>query len=133
MRKIESLFIGISLFAVIIATGITTWQYTSKTNSDTTYHFPETQFGSFLAAQHAIYVNDFDTALQLTDGLRETEFNVVNNTRLLSEFLGGRMPKDVKLLREEKQFLRALCTRLGWCKTTTGKKCTTVIKTTTLH
>ena len=102
MRKIESLFIGISLFAVIIATGITTWQYTSKTNSDTTYHFPETQFGSFLAAQHAIYVNDFDTALQLTDGLRETEFNVVNNTRLLSEFLGGRMPKDVKLLREEK-------------------------------
>ena len=26
----------------------------------------------------------------------------MNNTRLLSEFLGGRMPKDVKLLREEK-------------------------------
>ena len=102
MRKIETLFITISLFSVLVVTGVTTWNKTSKSTNHITYQFPATQFGTFLAAQHAIYVNDFDTAQELANELHDTEYNVVNNTKMLSEFLGGHMPQDVKLLREEK-------------------------------
>ena len=102
MRKIESLFIGISLFTVLVVTGVAIWGTTNKNSTGGTYHFPETQFGSFLAAQHAIYVNDFDTASRLTNNLKDTDVTVVGNTKLISEFLGGKLPHNANLLREEK-------------------------------
>ena len=102
MRKIESLFIGISLFTVLVVTGVAIWGTTNKKSTGGTYHFPETQFGSFLAAQHAIYVNDFDTASRLTNNLKDTDVTVVGNTKLISEFLGGKLPHNANLLREEK-------------------------------
>ena len=102
MKKIESLFISISLFVVLVATGVAAWNITNKNTTGDTHQFPETKFASFLAAQHAIYVNDFDTALKLTKNLKDTDFTVVNNTKLISEFLGGNLPQDAKLLREEK-------------------------------
>lgn len=102
MRKIESLFIGISLFTVLIVTGVAIWNTTNKNTSADAYRFPETQFGAFLAAQHAIYINDFDTAAHLTKNLKDTEYTVVNNTKIISEYLGGKLPADAKLLREEK-------------------------------
>ena len=102
MRKIESLFIGISLIAVLSITGSAIWHTINNSKANDTYHFPETQFGAFLAAQHAIYVNDFDTAEKLTNELKHTEHTVVNNTKLISEYLSGKLPADAKLLREEK-------------------------------
>ena len=101
MKKIESLFIGISLFTILVVTGVATWQHTQNTSHKNTYHFPDSRFGDFLAAQHAIYVNDFDNATKLTNKLHETEYTVVHNTKILSEFLDGRMPTDAKLLRTE--------------------------------
>lgn len=102
MRKIESLFIGISLIAALSITGSAIWHTTNNSKVNDTYHFPETQFGAFVAAQHAIYVNDFDTAEKLTNELKHTEYTVVNNTKLISEYLSGKLPADAKLLREEK-------------------------------
>ena len=102
MRKIESLFISVSLFSVLVVTGVAIWGTTNKNSTSGTHHFPETQFGSFLAAQHAIHVNDFDTALKLTNNLKDTDVTVVGNTKLISEFLGGKLPRNANLLREEK-------------------------------
>jgi tetratricopeptide (TPR) repeat protein len=102
MKKIESLFISISLFAILIATAVATWQFTGKSTSDSVYHFPNTQYGAFLAAQHAIYANDFENALSFTQDLQDIDITVVNNTKILSQFLGGKMPQDVRLLKNEK-------------------------------
>ncbi len=102
MKKIESLFISISLFAILIATAVATWQFTGKSTSDDVYHFPNTQYGAFLAAQHAIYANDFENALSFTQDLQDIDITVVNNTKILSQFLGGKMPQDVQLLKNEK-------------------------------
>ena len=58
MRKTETLFISIALIVVIIVTGGAIWYACRDDNASRNYQYPTSQFGSFLAAQHAIYVND---------------------------------------------------------------------------
>ncbi|MBQ8294695.1 MAG: tetratricopeptide repeat protein [Alphaproteobacteria bacterium] len=103
MRKIEKLFIGISLFAVIAVTGTAIWHHIGERNSaGEQYHFPASKYGNFLAAQHAIYINDFDSAANFSYALTETEYPIVQNTKYISEFLSGYMPQNAKLLKSEK-------------------------------
>ena len=102
MKKIESLFITISLFAAIAVTSGAIWNTTHKMGQGEKYEFPTTKYGAFLAAQHAIYVNDFDTANDLTQNLRDIQYPIVQNTIYISDFLSGRMPFDAHLLKNEK-------------------------------
>lgn len=102
MKKIESLFVTISLFAAIAITSGAIWNTTHKMGQGEKYEFPTTKYGAFLAAQHAIYVNDFDTANDLTQNLRDIQYPIVQNTIYISDFLSGRMPFDAHLLKNEK-------------------------------
>lgn len=102
MRKIESLFIGVSLFAVIIVTGGLIWRHNQTETNNKIHHFPETKYGSFLAAQHAIYVNDFERAAKFTDALDNVDYATVQSTKLIADFLSGNLPADAKLLKDEK-------------------------------
>lgn len=102
MKKIESLFITISLFAIITITGGAIWNSLKPAEQGTSYEFPATKYGSFLAAQHAIYVNDFETAADLTANLHDVQYPIVQNAIYISDFLSGRMPSDAHLLKNEK-------------------------------
>ena len=103
MKKIESLFITSCLFATLTVTGVAIWgAIKHNTQENQTVNTPVTQFGSFLATQHAIYANDFEAANKLSAHLQDTQYAIVHNTKIISEFLGGRMPIDAKLLRSEK-------------------------------
>lgn len=102
MKKIESLFIGASLVAVISVLGGGMWSYFSAPQAPAQIEVPDSRFGNFLAAQHAVYVNDFDNAMRFTETLSETQYQPVLNTKMISEFLSGNMPKDAILLAEEK-------------------------------
>ena len=102
MKKIESLFITISLFAIIAITGGAILNTIHTTGQGTKYEFPATKYGAFLAAQHAVYVNDFDTANKLTEKLRDVQYPIVQNTIYISDFLSGRVPFDAHLLKNEK-------------------------------
>ena len=102
MRKIESLFIGVGLCAVVAVIGGALFVHTTKPAETKTTAFPTTQYGAFLAAQHAIYVNDFENAALFSNQLTKTEYTTVQNTKFLSEFLSGKMPQDAKLLKDEK-------------------------------
>ncbi len=103
MKNFERLFITISLFAVLTVTGGTLWYHTHNSEQkQTTTEVPFNKFANFLAAQHAIYVNDFETAIELTQPLKDIQYTTVHNTKIMSEFLSGRMPTDAKLLKEEK-------------------------------
>ena len=103
MRKIDNLFIGLGLIAAIAVTG--TFVFNTKTNTPE-LHTPnpeiETKYGSFLAAQHAIYVNDYDAATRFADRLRDVQYPAVINIKMMSEFLSGRMPLDAKILKNDK-------------------------------
>lgn len=61
-----------------------------------------TKYGDFLAAQHAVYVNDFSSALDFTENLGDKEYTIVKNTKLLAEFLSGRLPEKIDELKSEK-------------------------------
>ena len=102
MRKIESFFITAGLLTVIGVTGGLMWNHSHKKPNATTYSFPETKYAAFLAAQHAIYVNDFDSAKHFTNTLTDSQHPVVQNTIYLADFLSGHMPFDTHLLKDEK-------------------------------
>ena len=63
---------------------------------------PPTKYGAFLAAQHAIYANDFDRANGFLAYFADAEYDVVKETRSLVEFLGGNIPTDVESLANDK-------------------------------
>ena len=102
MRKTETLFTGIVLAvtAAVVCGGV--WYYNHMNSVPQNYEYPTTQFGAFLAAQHAIYVNDFDNAAQFANVLTETEYATVQTTKFLADFLNGTMPDGVEILAEEK-------------------------------
>lgn len=68
-----------------------------ETNLETT-----TKYGSYLAAQHAIYVNDFDSANKFIKNFDDVDYESVQNTRILAEFLGGNIPTDIKKIKNDK-------------------------------
>ena len=102
MRKIESIFITISLLTVITVTGGILWKHTKTKKQNIEHTFEESKFGAFLAAQHAIYVNDFESAERFTSNLADTQIPIVQNTVYISDFLSGHLPFDAHLLKNEK-------------------------------
>ena len=102
MRKVEKIFTGIALIAVVAVISGAMFLHTSNRAATNSVSFPTTQYGAFLAAQHAIYVNDFKSAAEFSDVLTKTEYTTVQNTKFMSEFLSGTMPVDAKLLKSEK-------------------------------
>ena len=102
MKKIESLFIGAGLLAAVSAAGVIVWQNVRQPAARVSAPQPTTKYGAFLAAQHAIYVNDFDSAARFMRAVPDEDFTVVQNTRMLAEFLSGKMPNAAKLLGSEK-------------------------------
>ncbi|MBQ6736722.1 MAG: hypothetical protein IJQ90_04555 [Alphaproteobacteria bacterium] len=59
------------------------------------------KYGAFLAAQHAIYVNDFETVPEFIKDFADVEYDTVKNTRILAEFLSGQIPTDVATLAKD--------------------------------
>ncbi len=102
MRKTETLFVGAGLIAALVLSGVVVWRALAPAGETETHRYPTTKYGAFLAAQHAIYVNDFERAAEFSRNLEDIEYTAVYNTRMLSEFLSGRLPADAKLMRDEK-------------------------------
>ena len=102
MRKIESIFITFGLFAAITVTGVTMLQKTNQEPEQPTHNVPDTQYGNFLAAQHAIHVNDFDAAVDFAQKLNKAEYPIVQDVIMLADYLSGRMPEGVATLKDEK-------------------------------
>ena len=102
MKKTETLFIGGALIAIIAVAGGAIWYHTQKPADTDVHEVPTTKFGDFLATQHAIHINDFDTASKLSAQLDEVNHAIVKNSRYISEYLSGKMPNDVLILESEK-------------------------------
>lgn len=102
MRKTESLFICLGLVAAFAATSGVLWHRINTKSSAAQYTFPTTKYGAFLAAQHAVYVNDFQRASEFAANVPDDGYFVVQNTKMLSDFLSGKMPDGAKLLQNEK-------------------------------
>lgn len=102
MRKTETLFVGVALIAIIAVMGGAFWYHNYSDNTQNNFKYPETNYGSFLAAQHAIYVNDFENAAKFANQIKDVDYATIQSTKFLSEFLSGRMPENANLLKDEK-------------------------------
>ena len=101
MKKTHSLFIGVALVAIMAVIGGAVWYHNWAGDANKNHVYPTTQYGAFLAAQHAIYVNDFDNAATFAAELNDTDYSIVQSTKFLSDFLSGHMPDGVVILEEE--------------------------------
>ena len=73
MKDIKSFYVGSIFVAFAVMCGAFFGGFSPKNNDISQNIFVEnTSFGSFLAAQHAIYVNDFRSASKLLSGLDDS-------------------------------------------------------------
>ena len=97
MKKTETLLIVLSMFAAAGA-GVAYWR---RDNIPVVPVVANSAYGAYLAAQHAIYVNDFDRAADFTAQLADVDNQLVRGARYLAEFLSGRLP-DATTLGDDK-------------------------------
>ena len=100
MKKIGSLFVFGVLAGVVVVSGTLLWRGCVLGTNDNDV-IRSTKYGAFLAAQHATYVNDFDSANRFAELLDGDESDVVKNTKVISAFLSGHMPENVADLKSE--------------------------------
>ena len=67
----------------------------------------QNDFGAFLAAQHALYVNDFDNAYKMMESIK-TDNDSIKQSKNMSSFFSGKMPEDAKNLKNSKDFVDTL-------------------------
>ena len=98
MKKTKVLYIGsLLLFVVALVYGGSINMPIISTHQNV----QQTKYGSFLAAQHAIYINDFTTAAEYTSSLDDKDGTIVKNTKVLASFLSGKLPENVADLSKE--------------------------------
>ena len=100
---IKTIFVLLAVLSIwIIGRGIDAYR---ENNSRADRVVFDSDFGSFLAAQHAIYVNDFDAASKMLNSLDSSvmKFDSVKQSKNMIDFLNGKLPDDVKSLKDSKE------------------------------
>ena len=100
---IKTVFVLLAVLSIwIIGRGIDVYREDDSRAGQVVF---DTDFGSFLAAQHAIYVNDFDAAAQMLNSLDSSvvKFDSVKQSKNMIDFLNGKLPDDVKSLKDSKE------------------------------
>ncbi len=67
----------------------------------------DTDFGSFLAAQHALYINDFENASKMISEVKADNKNIIQ-IKNLTEFFGGKMPQNAESFKDSKDVVERL-------------------------
>ena len=102
MTKRKTLFYAIIfIISFMMGWGIFTFFQSNYTTSPES-NIETTKYGAFLAAQHAIYVNDFESVPELVKDFADVNYDTVKNTRILAEFLGGQIPSNVEDIAKDK-------------------------------
>lgn len=109
MKDIKSFWTNIIFIAVVVICSVFLEQRLMSIRSSNvdTHDAVDTKFGDFLAAQHALYVNDFTSA---SDMLKKVDVDIdsVNQSKALSDFFIGKMPTNVESLKDSKDLASRL-------------------------
>lgn len=103
MKPIKTfLSVSVVLVACLVAIYIAS---TSRPMTSANGKLPTTNYGAFLAAQHAMYVNDFERAddfLNMINNDDVKKYDSVAEIHTLTNFLHGTMPTDISNLQKHK-------------------------------
>ena len=110
MKGIKSFYTGSLLIAIVVFCslfmGQKIFEKSVQNNGQGGVVF-DTKFGSFLAAQHALYVNDFDAAAQMMQGI-EGDKDLIKNVKITTDFFNGKMPENASSLKDSKDLISRL-------------------------
>ena len=67
----------------------------------------DTDFGLFLATQHALYVNDFNNASVMINDVKSDK-KIVKQTKNIADFFNGKMPGDAEKLKDSKDLVEGM-------------------------
>ena len=96
------IFTKILLISALAVAGAGIWGVVRGTDDVVEYKFPETKYGAFLAAQHAIHVNDFNSAMMFSTSLQDLDMPIVSGVKTMAGFLNGQMPENASSLVKDK-------------------------------
>ena len=78
------IFTKILLISALAVAGAGIWGVVRGTDDVVEYKFPETKYGAFLAAQHAIHVNDFNSAMMFSTSLQDLDMPIVSGVKTMA-------------------------------------------------
>lgn len=100
----SSIIIPMLLIGGIVAVSVVGWNLGFRAPPDATQNFKytETNFGSYLAMRHAIWVDDFDSVSKFSDALSDVEIKSVQSDLALGRFISGRFDDSAKIFENDK-------------------------------
>lgn len=110
MKEIKKFYIGVFLVAALVFCAVLIGQkiadFKSQNSGQGDIVF-DSDFGNFLAAQHALYVNDFNRAAQMASMVK-AENKTVADTQNLADFFNGKLPKNADKFKDSKDLVHGL-------------------------
>ncbi len=110
MKGIKSFYTGPFLLTVIVFCSILLGQKvfeSSLHNQGQGGNIISNDYGSFLAAQHALYINDFETASKMMSEVKADNKNI-KQIKNLTDFFGGKMPQNAESFKDSKDVVERL-------------------------
>ncbi|MCQ2574686.1 MAG: hypothetical protein MJ156_01095 [Alphaproteobacteria bacterium] len=101
MNKVESLFNNRLMYAMAACVVAFSLSFFVNTKDESKLEVYNSNYGNFLAAQHAVYMNDFESASKLMSSVKSDKKSVVN-TKILVDFLNGTIVSDAQKLKDDK-------------------------------
>lgn len=98
------------LIAIVFFCSLFFWQKIFEKSAENTEQGDvvfDTKYGSFLAAQHALYINDFDSAAKMMQGVADDK-DLVKNIKVTTDFFNGKMPENAADLKNSKDLIARL-------------------------
>lgn len=110
MKGIKSFYTGPFLLTVVIFCSLLLGQKIFDSNLHNQEQGGEVvsnDYGAFLAAQHALYINDFDSASKMMAEVKADNKNI-KQIRNLTDFFGGKMPQNAESFKDSKDVVERL-------------------------
>ena len=108
MKEIKKFYTGAFIVVlVVLCSGVMGYKNLHSPKSGQGEMVFDTDYGRFLAAQHALSVNDFYNASKMADEIKADNKTVLN-MRILTDFFNGKMPKDAGSFKDSKELVNSL-------------------------
>lgn len=110
MKGIKSFYTGPFLLTIVIFCSLLLGQKIFDLNLNNQEQGGEVvsnDYGAFLAAQHALYINDFESASKMMAEVK-TDSKNVQKIKNLTEFFGGKMPQNAESFKDSKDVVERL-------------------------
>lgn len=109
MKEIKKFYIGVFLCVIIFCAGVLGQKVMDFYSSRSGYGEAvfDTDFGNFLAAQHALSINDFNAAAEMAGAIK-ADNKTVADMRIMTDFFNGRLPKNAETFKDSKDLVHGL-------------------------